>query len=117
MLPIIEILSDCESQSAMARVFNTLPPAVIVREEMAIRAIFRQAGWHGGVAALDAEIAHFHAVRPPSGWLDGEGLKPIVEARAYVAIVAGKAADAVSAVSLERRWLDVGGGNGESEGI
>ncbi len=63
MLPVVEQLLDCETDSERARWLLTVPLIVLYRDQVAIRQALRAARFEDGERLLDAEIAELTAVR------------------------------------------------------
>lgn len=89
MNPIVEQLADCETHQARARWLLNVPVDVMLREQMDIRRLLRTAHFMPGLMAFDAEIALACAVRGSAGWVGDDMLKPALEGRAYLALLAG----------------------------
>jgi len=69
LLPIVELLRDCETDRERAEWLFAVPLGVIQRDHMAIRALLQAAGFEAGVRCLDAEFATLNCRRMPDGSL------------------------------------------------
>lgn len=67
LLPIIEELADAADHQARAQWLLAVPLAVIVRDHLTIRRLLTAAGFHEGLAYLEAEIAALSATRGRDG--------------------------------------------------
>ncbi|WHA40933.1 hypothetical protein [Agrobacterium larrymoorei] len=67
MLPIIEILEDCESDAERARWLLQVPSFVFYRNHTDICRVLRNAGFLKGVDLADLEFSLLVAKRGPDG--------------------------------------------------
>ena len=67
MLPITEILDDCETDARRAQWLLSVPSFVFYRDQCAIRRVLRVAGFLKGVELLDAELALMLSTRDVNG--------------------------------------------------
>ncbi|MDW9780943.1 hypothetical protein CN204_03920 [Sinorhizobium meliloti] len=67
MLPILEELADASDHAARARWLLSVPLAVIIRDQVAIRRLLCAAGFHEGLSYLEAEITALSATRGRDG--------------------------------------------------
>lgn len=69
LLPLVELLRDCETDAERAAWLFAVPLGVILRDHMAIRDLLEAAGFEAGVKCLDAELATLHCRRSADGSL------------------------------------------------
>ncbi|OHV85939.1 hypothetical protein [Ensifer sp. LCM 4579] len=67
LLPIIEELADAPDDAARAQWLLSTPLAVLLRDQVEIRRLLAEAGFHEGLAYFEAEIAALSAVRGRDG--------------------------------------------------
>ena len=69
LMPIVEILADCQTDAARADWLLRAPQGVIYRDHTTIRRVLQEAHFTLGVDALDVEFAAINATRLPDGGL------------------------------------------------
>jgi len=69
LMPIVEILADCQTDAARADWLLRAPQGVIYRDHTDIRRVLQAAHFSLGVDALDVEFAAINATRLPDGGL------------------------------------------------
>lgn len=67
MLPIIEVLEDCETDAKRAQWLLHVPSFVFYRSQVDIRRVLRAAGFIKGVELLDLELSLLLSTRDSDG--------------------------------------------------
>jgi hypothetical protein len=90
MVPIVELLADCQSDAARASWLLTVPQGVVLRDHAAIRAVLREAGFQLGVDCLELEFSALHATRLADGGLPHTVVLGVQAARSFLRAVVRK---------------------------
>lgn len=69
LMPIVELLADCQSDAERAQWLLTVPQGVVLRDHTSIRMVLREAGFQVGVECLEIEVAALAAKRTADGGL------------------------------------------------
>lgn len=84
MLPIIELLEDCETDAKRAQWLLQVPSFVFYRSQMDICRVLRAAGFLKGVELLDLELSMLVARRGPDGQPPAELCSTVNAMRAFM---------------------------------
>lgn len=90
LLPIVELLADCQSDAERADWLLRVPQGVIYRDVCAIRRILQEARFSLGVEALEGEFAAINATRLPDGRLPRTVVLRLDASRSFLRDVARK---------------------------
>ncbi|MFK0384973.1 hypothetical protein [Agrobacterium sp. NPDC090273] len=90
LMPIVELLADCQTDAERADWLLRAPQGVIYRDHAAIRRVLQAAQFSLGVDALDLEFAAINATRLPDGGLPHTVVLGVHAVRSFLRDVARK---------------------------